>query len=270
MFMGVTMAKGIKDRVIEQFTRNAKGYVGKNSFSGGKDLEAAAELLKPTADDLLLDVATGGGHTALFFSPMVRSVVASDLTMTMLKRAQEYIGDETDADNIVFRVADAEDLPFPSGSFTIVTCRIAPHHFPDIPKALSEMYRVLRRKTSRIAIIDTLLPEDPEIAEFYQQMEALRDPTHIQAYTCQQWTTMVEEAGFKVEQTAVFPKVHDFQSWARRAGLDDAGVSRLNDFFVNASDKIQDFFKIEIFAGEVESYCDNKLLVYAKRVDNKN
>lgn len=263
------MAKGIKDRVIEQFTRNAKGYIGDNGFLGGKDLEAAAELLQPTTDDLLLDVATGGGQTALFFSPMVRSVVASDLTMPMLKRAQEYIGDETDADNIVFRVADAEDLPFPSGSFTIVTCRIAPHHFPDVPKALSEFYRVLRRKTSRIAIIDTLLPEDPEIAEFYQKMEEMRDPTHIRAYTRQQWTEMVEEAGFQVQKTATFPKTHDFQSWARRAGMNDEGVSRLNDLFVNAPERIQDYFKIEIFAGEVESYTDKKLLVYATRIDKE-
>lgn len=264
------MPKGIKDRVIEQFTRNAKGYVHDSGFAGGKDLEAAAELLQPTGDDLLLDVATGGGHTALFFSPMVRSVVASDLTMPMLKKAQEYIGDETDVDNIVFRVADAEDLPFPSGSFTIVTCRIAPHHFPDVPKALSEFYRVLRRKLGRIAIIDTLLPDDPEIADYYQRMEALRDPTHVRAYTRQQWTQMVEEAGFKVEKTAIFPKTHDFQQWARRAGLDDAGVEALNEYFINAPEKIQDYFRIETFAGEVESYTDKKLLVYATRIDNKS
>lgn len=263
------MAKGIKDRVIEQFTRNAKGYIKDSGFSGGKDLEAAAELLQPTTDDLLLDVATGGGHTALFFSPLVRSVVASDLTMPMLKRAQEYIADETDAENIVFRVADAEDLPFPSGSFTIVTCRIAPHHFPDVPKALSEFHRVLRRKLGRIAVIDTLLPEDPEIAEFYQKMEEMRDPTHMSAYTSQQWTQMIEDAKFEVKKTETFPKTHDFQSWARRAGLDDAGVTRLNDFFINAPEKIQDYFKIETFAGEVESYTDQKLLVYATRIDTK-
>lgn len=262
------MAKGIKDRVIEQFTRNAKGYIKDSGFSGGKDLEAAAEMLQPNSDDLLLDVATGGGHTALFFSPMVRSVVASDLTMQMLKKAQEYIGDETDADNIVFRVADAEDLPFPSGSFTIITCRIAPHHFPDVPKALSEFYRVLRRKSSRIAVIDTVLPDDPAIAAFYQEMEAMRDPTHVQAYTQAHWKQMVEDAGFVVQKTATFPKTHDFQSWARRAGLDDAGVSRLNEFFVNAPEHIQDYFKIEIFAGDVESYTDEKLLVYATRPES--
>ncbi len=262
------MAKGFKARVIEQFTRNAKGYIKDSGFSGGKDLEAAVELLKPNTDDLLLDVATGGGHTALFFSPLVRSVVASDLTMQMLKKAQEYIGDETDADNIVFRVADAEDLPFPSGSFTIITCRIAPHHFPDVPKALSEFYRVLRRKASRIAVIDTLLPEDPEIAEFYQKMEAMRDPTHVQAYTRQQWTQMVEGAGFVVQKTAVLPKTHDFQKWARRAGMEDDGVKRLNDLFVNAPEHIQEYFKIEIFAGDVESYTDEKILVYATRPES--
>lgn len=30
------MVKGIKDRVIEQFTRNAKGYIGDNGFLRGK------------------------------------------------------------------------------------------------------------------------------------------------------------------------------------------------------------------------------------------
>jgi hypothetical protein len=52
--------------------------------------------------------------------------------------------------------------------------------------------------------------------------------------------------------------------------MDNDGISRLNDLLVNAPDKIQDYFKIEIFAGEVESYTDKKLLVYATRIDNKN
>ena len=31
------MAKNIKDRVIEQFTRTADGYVRDSGFAGGKD-----------------------------------------------------------------------------------------------------------------------------------------------------------------------------------------------------------------------------------------
>ncbi len=263
------MTRDFKNKVREQFARTADRYVRNRGFAQGADLEEASRLLLPTTDDVLLDVACGGGHTALFFAPKVRSVVASDLTMQMLKKAQEYISEEGGVENVTFREADAEDLPFPAGSFTIVTCRIAPHHFPDVPRALHEFHRVLRRKVGRLVIIDTLLPEDEEIADFYQTMEKMRDPTHIRAFRESEWRSMLEEAGFSVEATGTFPKTHDFQEWAKRAGLNRDGVQQLNRYFIDAPDKVQDFFQIETFAGEVESYTDQKLLLYATRPDVK-
>lgn len=263
------MSKTIKDRVIEHFGKAAEGYVLDRGFATGPDLEEAVRLLKPTPEDVVLDVATGGGHTALFFSPYVRNVVASDLTMQMLKKAQEHISEEGGVENVTFREADAEDLPFPSGSFTILTCRIAPHHFPDVPRSLQEFHRVLRRRVGRMVIIDTLLPEDSEIAEFYQTMEKMRDPTHIQAFTEKQWAEMIEGADFEVRKVAVFSKTHDFKSWAKRGGLEGEKLNELNQFFIDAPDKIHDYFQIETFAGDVESYTDKKLLVYATRIDTK-
>ena len=262
------MPKDFKEKVREQFARTAEGYVRNKGFATGDDLAEAVRLLKPTPEDTLLDVACGGGHTALYFAPLVRSVVASDLTMQMLKRAQEYISEEGGVENVTFREADAEDLPFPAGAFTLLTCRIAPHHFPDVPRALQEFHRVLRRG-GRMVIIDTLLPDDPEIAEFYQTMEKMRDPTHVRAYRKDEWTRMVEEAGFILHETKVFPKMHDFQEWARRAGLSREGIHQLNAYFIQAPPKVQDYFQIETFAGEVESYTDGKLLIYASRPEKK-
>jgi ubiquinone/menaquinone biosynthesis C-methylase UbiE len=258
-----------KTKVREQFSRTANGYVRDLGFAKGDDLEEAAKLLQPTPDDILLDVACGGGHTALFFSPKVRSVVASDLTMQMLKKAQEYISDHTGVDNITFREADAEDLPFPSGSFTLLTCRIAPHHFPDVPRALHEFHRVLRRQGGRMAIIDTLLPEDAEIVEFYQAMEKMRDPTHVRAYTQKEWVEMLGEADFKVEAIRIFNKTHDFPIWAKRTGLSREGIKNLAKFFIDAPASVHDYFQIETFAGEVESYTDQKILLYATRSAKK-
>ena len=262
------MARDFKDKVREQFGRAAEGYVRNRGFATGDDLVESALLLKPTPEDILLDVACGGGHTALYFAPMVRSVVASDLTMQMLKRAQEYISEEGGVENVTFREADAEDLPFPAGAFTLLTCRIAPHHFPDVPRAMREFYRVLRRG-GRMVLIDTLLPDDPDVAAFYQTMEKMRDPTHIRAYTEAEWTTMITEAGLIVQETRKFPKTHDFQEWARRAGLNREGIQSLNKFFIDSSAKIHDYFQIETFAGEVESYTDQKLLIYATRPEKK-
>lgn len=262
------MSKNFKDKVREQFSRTAESYVQSPGFAHGDDLKEAARLLQPTPDDILLDVACGGGHTALFFAPMVRSVVASDLAMQMLKRAQEFISEEGGVENVTFREADAEDLPFPAGAFTMLTCRIAPHHFPDVPRALAEFHRVLRRG-GRMAIVDTLLPDDPEIAEFMHSFERMRDPTHVQSYTREQWAQMVETADFILHEIVEVPKTHDFQEWARRTGMNRDGVQKLNKLFIEASDKIQDYFQVETFAGEVENFTDRKILIYASRPAKK-
>ena len=79
----------------------------------------------------VLDVATGGGHTAVDISSRVRAVVASDITPEMLAEART-LARENGRRNIEFVAADAECLPFRPGSFDRVTCRIAPHHFPDV------------------------------------------------------------------------------------------------------------------------------------------
>src|SRR6266540_816235 len=68
----------------------------------------------------LMDIATGGGHTALAFAPYVRAVVATDLTPRMIEVAEAFIR-EQGAANVTFQVADAEALPFPNASFEIVT-----------------------------------------------------------------------------------------------------------------------------------------------------
>src|SRR6056297_587612 len=264
----VPMDKKFKNRIREQFGRTATAFVEAAHFTGGQDLEEAARLLQPSQDDNMLDVACGGGHMALYFSPMVRQVVASDLTMQMLKKAQEHVAEESRAENVIFREADAEDLPFPAGSFTLLTCRIASHHFADVPRALKEFHRVLRRG-GRMAIIDTLMPADPEVAEFFQTMEKMRNPTHISAFTEQEWQQMIIEAELILQEILIIPKEHDFQEWVKTAGLNRTQVQKLNKFFMAAPQKIHDYFNIESFAGEVETFTDKKLLIYATRKEKE-
>lgn len=262
------MDNKFKNRVREQFGKTATAFVEATHFSAGKDLEEAARLLKPTQDDNLLDVACGGGHMALYFAPMVRQVVASDLTMQMLKKAQEHIAEEGRVDNVIFREADAEDLPFPAGSFTLLTCRIASHHFSDVPRALREFHRVLRRG-GRMVLIDTLMPSDPEIAEFFQTMETMRNPTHVKAYNEDEWQNMILDAELILQETQIISKTHEFQEWVKTAGLSRSKIQELNKFFMEAPEKIHDFFQIESFAGEVETFTDQKLLIYATRKEKE-
>ena len=120
----------IKNLVQAQFGAVAERYVTSAIYAHGSDLARMIELAQPRGDERLLDIATGGGHTALAFAPHVREVVATDLTPRMLEVAEAFIR-EQGAANVTFQVADAEALPFPDADFDIVTTRIAPHHFPN-------------------------------------------------------------------------------------------------------------------------------------------
>ena len=127
----------------DRFGRYAASYVSSWSNAGGPDLERLVELAGGHPGREALDVATGGGHTALAIAPYVARVVATDITEPMLEAAREFIL-ARGAHNVDFRLADAEDLPFPGGGFDLVTCRIAAHHFPDPARFVAEVVRVLR------------------------------------------------------------------------------------------------------------------------------
>jgi ubiquinone/menaquinone biosynthesis C-methylase UbiE len=94
----------------------------------------------------VLDVACGLGEPAFTLLPLVGPtgyVVGIDLVPEMLPSPPSSVNGAK-LSNIMFGVADGEDLPFQDGTFDLVTCRGAVMHFPNAARALSETYRVLR------------------------------------------------------------------------------------------------------------------------------
>ena len=159
----------------KRFGEHAAGYVKSEGHAKGADLDRLLELAQPHEDWLVLDVATGGGHTALKFAPHVAKVVASDLTPKMLAAAKEYIRTQG-VNNVEFKQADAEGLPFKDKRFDLVTCRIAPHHFPHVDEFVSESARVLK-PGGLFLLQDHVLPEDEKAANYVDGFEKLRDPS---------------------------------------------------------------------------------------------
>ena len=80
-----------KQAIQTHFGASAEAYVTSAVHRHATDLEQARALLQLRGDERLLDVATGGGHTALFFAPDVREVIGTDLTPAMLAAAERYI-----------------------------------------------------------------------------------------------------------------------------------------------------------------------------------
>ena len=83
-------AAKIKAQVQVQFGAHADGYVTSEVHALGWSRERLAELIPAQPEWRALDVATGGGHTALLFAPKVKYMVALDLTFRMLQAARHF------------------------------------------------------------------------------------------------------------------------------------------------------------------------------------
>src|SRR5207248_4980570 len=127
-----------KSQVQDYFSRTAESYVSSFSHKSGDDLQRLVELGEWDKGQQALDIATGGGHTALAVAPYVAQITVSDLTPRMLEKARDFLLSQG-VTKAQFQVADAEDLPFADATFDRVTCRIAPHHFPDMARAVTQV-----------------------------------------------------------------------------------------------------------------------------------
>jgi ubiquinone/menaquinone biosynthesis C-methylase UbiE len=111
----------------------------------------------------ILDLASGTGEPSLSLAHMVGPqgrVVATDLVPEMLEAARENATAEG-LDNMEFRTADAESLPFSDGEFDRVTCRFGIVFFPDVPKAMAEIRRVLKPGGRVCFAVFATLEENP-------------------------------------------------------------------------------------------------------------
>lgn len=242
------MTDDAKSLSRERFGRFAEGYVESAGHAEGDDLERLVQLAEAQPDDVALDIATGGGHTALALAPHVVRVVASDLTPRMLDVAREHAEGRGVA-NIEFALVEAEALPFPDQSFDIVACRIAAHHFADVRAFLAESHRVLR-PGGRFVLEDQEAPLDATDAEWINAFERLRDPSHGRSLSALEWRGLLESAGLAVHAVEHFGKTQELAGWAALQGCDDAIVARLAELMDTAPPACRAWYRMREEAGE--------------------
>lgn len=247
-----------KTATANSFGASAEGYLSSKTHGEGEDLE----LLTSWCDDAswALDVATGAGHTAgALVDAAIPNVVASDASHSMVATSVDSVPGVTGV------VADAERLPFRTGTFDAVTCRIAAHHFPEPEAFVSEVSRVLR-PGGVFALEDNVAPEDDTLDSFLNRFEEMRDPTHVESYRTSTWHRWMESAGFSVEETEHVMKRIDFDAWVDRIrSLDTEDKERVHQFLAEAPETVLDFFDVRFEDGEIESFDSLKALIRARK-----
>ena len=168
-----------RDLIVDQFTRQATPFSTAKTIASEEALKLLVDACGAGRDDRVLDVACGGGLVVCAFAQVVREAEGIDITPAMLERARALAA-EKGLTNTRWRQGDVLPLPYSDASFTIVTSRFTFHHFQDPLGVLTEMKRVCA-PGGRIAVVDTDASADPTKAAAFNQMEILRDPSHVRA-----------------------------------------------------------------------------------------
>jgi len=212
--------------MTDLWSERADLYRAAAEHAAGPDLDIVVQWCGAGPGVTVIDVATGGGHTARALREAGCNVVTVDSAPGMHPNV----------------VGHAEDLPFADGSYDAAVCRIAPHHFEDVRAAFAEMARV----APRVVVEDTLY-----VSEEVEDAERLRDPTHVRSYTEGEWRAHFAVAGLHVEEVAFVEKRRPVDDWLARTGC--AGEE---------ADRVRSLLGHQIEDGD---YVDTKILLRGSR-----
>lgn len=160
-------------------------------LSRGQRQALAALGLAP--GDSLLDVGCGTGGATIEAARSQRAGRACgvDLSPGMIQHA---IHQARGLGNVEFRVADAEELPYPAASFDGALCAHSLHHYSDPVRALREIRRVLK-PGGRFVLLDS----DRAACSWvwtWDRFLRLFEAGHVKYYTEAELLLLVAEAGF--------------------------------------------------------------------------
>jgi len=232
------------DLVRQQFGANAANYATSTVHAKGASLGRLIELIDFDADWRSLDIATAAGHVALACAEHVREAVGSDLTPEMLDVARQQAA-ERSVENVSFEIGDAEALPFDDNSFDLVTCRIAPHHFPNPGRFIAETARVLR-PGGVFGLVDNVVPDDAEVAAFANDWERKRDPSHLRCLSVNEWLGLLAENDFAVTHSELMAKRMGFEMWCNNMSVPTPLRAELLTELAEASSAVTEFLRPEL------------------------
>ena len=214
--------------IRREFSKQASSFGDKGLTLSSQDiLRWSVGLLPLSKDFRVLDVATGTGHLSRAIAPHVKNVVAIDITPKMLAYAREERA-RSKLTNISIEEGKAEILPHQSDCFDLVASRLAIHHFEKPIIQLQEMVRVCK-PDHRVCVIDLIAPENKRLAETYNRLERLRDPSHTLALSKKQMSKLLSDAGVMVETIEARDVEVDFQRWVQMTGTKPETIEMLKE-----------------------------------------
>lgn len=247
-----------------QFNRQSDRYGKSHILADTQDVAAGLAGIAAPAGGTALDVATGGGHTALWLAGHGWKVTAGDIAPRMLENARGLCA--AAGLTIETRLFPAEAIPFPDGAFDLVTVRVAPHHFSSPAEFVRETARVLKPGGHFLLIDGSVPDEDAETEEWLHKVEKWRDPSHGRLLSRKAWETLVGEAGMRVLRAELqYLKQPDLQWYFDTAATAAESREKVLEAVRTASEQVRRALRLGNEDGKIVWWWPRLTLLAQKR-----
>ena len=208
-------------RVGEVFTSVAGSYdLMNDAMSGGMHRlwkDRFVRRVKPRAGEAILDMAGGTGDIAFRMAPFGAAITVADINPAMLEVGIERAA-KRGIDGLVWTEANAEALVFPDRFFDAYTIALGIRNVTDIPAALREAHRVLKRG-GRFYCLEFSTTLWPGFAEIYDAYSHRLIPRIGKLLARDE-----DSYRYLVESIRRFPDMARFESMIAEAGFVRTGV----------------------------------------------
>jgi demethylmenaquinone methyltransferase / 2-methoxy-6-polyprenyl-1,4-benzoquinol methylase len=203
-------------RVGAVFSSVARRYdVMNDLMSGGMHRlwkDRFVNRVKPRPGEQILDMAGGTGDVAFRMARRGAQVTVSDINADMLAVGEQR-AEARRLTGLTWKVENAEGLTFASDSFDAYTIVFGIRNVTDIPAALREAHRVLKRG-GRFYCMEFSTSDWPGFAQLYERYASAVIPRIGKVVADDE-----ESYRYLVESIRRFPKPEQFRRMVADAGL---------------------------------------------------
>jgi demethylmenaquinone methyltransferase/2-methoxy-6-polyprenyl-1,4-benzoquinol methylase len=219
-----TVSFGYEDVAPEEKTARVRGGFSNvaakydlmnDAMSGGMHRlwkDRFARRVKPRAGEHILDMAGGTGDIAFRMEPSGASITVADINPEMLAVGMERAA-KRGLDSMVWTEANAETLVFPDRFFDAYTIAFGIRNVTDIPAALREAHRVLKRggRFFCLEFSTTLWPGFGQVYDAYSH--------HLVPKLGQMLANDADSYRYLIESIRRFPDMAAFERMIGEAGF---------------------------------------------------
>jgi SAM-dependent methyltransferase len=179
-----------QEQLRTEFNEWARAGKGESMERGHRPVgEQAIERMRAPTDARVLDVGCGSGWATRLLAEYASHgrVTGIDISDEMINLARET---SRSVPNVDYEIASAEQLPFSDKEFSHAFSMESLYYYRDIPRALSEIHRVLKAGGVFVTVVDLYWENEPS----HQWIAGLNVP--IELLSIDDYRSLFLDAGF--------------------------------------------------------------------------